>query len=182
MSRIGKKPITIPADVEVKIAEQEVEVKGPKGTLKITIHPHVQVVKDGQILSITVKDENNVDDRALWGLTAALLINMITGVTKGFSKKLEVNGIGYKVALQGKGLHLDLGYSHPIDFVLPPGITALVEKNLITISGIDKYLVGETSAQLRRLRKPEPYKGKGIKYLDEVVRRKAGKTAKTAAK
>jgi len=185
MSRIGKKPIYIPNEVEVSIDGQEVMAKGPKGTLSLSMHEKVRAEikeEDGQrFINVTVLDSENVKQRALWGLSGKLISNIVEGVTKGFEKKLEVNGVGYKVALQGNTLKLEVGYSHSVEFALPEGITANVEKNLITISGIDKQQVGEISAQIRRIRKPEPYKGKGIKYLDEVIRRKAGKTAKTAA-
>lgn len=182
MSRIGKKLITLPSDVEMTISGAHISVKGPKGALQLDLHPHVAIIKDGQNVTLTVKNETDVSDRALWGLFGALITNMLVGVTKGFEKKLEINGVGYKVALQGNALKFDLGFSHPIVFSIPSGISATVEKNLITVSGIDKQLVGETAARIRRLRPPEPYKGKGIKYLEETIRRKAGKAAKTAAK
>lgn len=180
MSRIGKKQIQIPNGVEVIIADSDVRVKGPKGTLALTLHPHVRIHKDGDALSVSVKDENEKKDRSLWGLSATLVHNMIVGVTKGFEKKLELVGVGYRAAMQGNAIKLEVGYSHPVIFSLPQGIVGAVEKNVITLSGIDKQLVGELAAQIRRIRKPEPYKGKGIKYVDEVIRRKAGKTAKSA--
>ncbi len=179
MSRIGKKPISIPSGVEVKIDDRKVIVKGPKGTLDLDIHPHVEVSLVDGLITVKVEDETNVSDRALWGLFVRLIGNMITGVTTGFERKLEVNGIGYKVALQGKILKLDMGFSHEVNFPIPDGINITVEKNLITVSGIDKQFVGETAAQIRRVRKPEPYKGKGIKYLEETIQRKAGKTSKS---
>ena len=159
-----------------------VRVKGAKGELTLPLHAHVRVVVDpAKNVTVTVKDPENGDDRALWGLTRRLLENMIVGVTKGFEKKLEVNGVGYKVSMQGAVLKLDVGYSHDVDFPAPKGITLSVEKNVITVSGIDRQQVGEIASQIRRIRKPEPYKGKGIKYIDEVIRRKAGKAAKAGS-
>jgi large subunit ribosomal protein L6 len=180
MSRIGKKPIQIPAGVEVTIKDHTVSVKGPKGALSTTLHDHVTVTKDGEILNVTIADENEKKDRSLWGLSATLVNNMIVGVTKGYEKKLELVGVGYRAAMQGKDIKIEVGYSHPVIFVLPPGITATAEKTAISISGIDKQMVGEMAAQIRRIRPPEPYKGKGIKYEGEQIRRKAGKAAKSA--
>lgn len=180
MSRIGKQPITLPTGVTATIADGGVEIKGPKGTLREKLHSHVQVAHIDDGLRITVANVHDGRDKALWGLFGSLLRNMIVGVITGYQKQLEINGVGYKVALQGKNLVLHVGYSHPVTFPLPEGITAGIEKNVITINGIDKQLVGETAARIRKIRKPEPYKGKGIKYMDEVLRRKAGKAAKTA--
>lgn len=180
MSRIGKQIIEIPTGVDCTITADAIRVKGPKGELTTAMHPHVTVTRGTDGVQVTVKDPEKKTDRALWGLYASLLKNMVVGVTAGFEKKLELNGVGYRVALQGKGLKLDLGYSHPIVFDLPAGVSAVVEKNVITLSGADKKLVGQVAADIRKLRKPEPYKGKGIKYSDEIIRRKAGKTAKTA--
>lgn len=182
MSRIGKQPIEIPAGVELKLDDRMVTVKGPKGTLKQLLHSHVTLTVEGTTACVTVNDPINPDDHALWGLFNRLIGNMVIGTTKGFEKALEVNGVGYKVAVNGRALDLSLGFSHPINFPLPEGIDAKVEKNVITISGSDKQVVGEIAAQIRRLRKPEPYKGKGIKYVGEVIRRKAGKAAKAAGK
>ncbi len=182
MSRIGKQLITLPAGVEVTIALPIVSVKGPKGTLQQLLHSHVSLSKDDDILRVHVKDEKNVFDRGLWGLSQRLIQNMVTGVTKGFEKQLELHGVGYKVVLSGDGLTLNLGFSHPIQCILPAGIEAKVEKNVITLSGIDKQLIGETAAYIRSFRKPEPYKGKGIRYVGEVIRMKAGKAAKAGAK
>jgi len=179
MSRIGKKPISVPSGVEVKLEGRKVTVKGPKGTLDLDIHPHVEVSLVDSMVIVKVQDETNVSDRALWGLFVRLISNMITGVTQGFERKLEVNGVGYKVALQGKTLKLEVGFSHEVNFPVPDGIDMSVEKNVITVTGIDKQFVGETAAQIRRVRKPEPYKGKGIKYLEETIQRKAGKTSKS---
>jgi large subunit ribosomal protein L6 len=186
MSRIGKKPIAIPAGVDVTVGAGTVTVKGPKGTLTRAVHPHVTVAvaagESGKEVAVTVQDPADVRDRALWGLFRTLIANMLAGVTKGFEKKLEVIGVGYKVAGGGAKITLEVGFSHPVEVALPAGITGTVEKNLITLAGADKELVGETAARLRRIRPPEPYKGKGIKYVDETIRRKAGKAAKAGAK
>ncbi|MFC1662768.1 50S ribosomal protein L6 [Patescibacteria group bacterium] len=181
MSRIGKKQIAIPDKVTVEVSASLITVKGPKGELKVKLHHHVKVDKDDKTMTVTVKDNNNKFDRSLWGLSRMLIANSITGVTDGYEKKLEINGVGYKAVAKGQILELNVGFSHPVEFKLPEGITAKVEKNIIIISGIDKQQVGEVSAQIRAIRKPEPYKGKGIKYVDEVIRRKAGKVVKTAA-
>ncbi len=180
MSRIGKLPIQLPANVTVTAADGNVQVKGPKGELTMTTHRHVVVTVADQQATITVKHPDEQEDRALWGLTRALLANMVKGVTDGFAKKLEINGVGYRALVSGQNIQLFLGFSHPVDFPLPAGITATIEKNVLTISGIDKQLVGEVSAKIRALKKPEPYKGKGIKYDNEVIRRKAGKVVKAA--
>jgi len=181
MSRLGKLPIEIPAGTEVKIQDDFVIVKGPKGELQQKIHPAVKVkIIDGdasKAAQVSIADKDNKNANAFWGLYRQLISNMIHGVNEGFSKQLEVNGVGYRVAVSGNKLTLNVGYSHPVDYELPEGISATVEKNIITISGIDKQIVGEVSAQIRKIRKPEPYKGKGIKYIDEIIRRKAGKTA-----
>jgi large subunit ribosomal protein L6 len=177
MSRIGKKPITIPANIEIKIANDSISIKGPKGELIQNIHPLVKVEKKDQEIIVNVINPDNKQQRSLWGLFNRLIQNMIIGVTQGFEKKLEVIGIGFRVNLQGQKLILNLGFSHPVEFVLPKGIAAAVDKNTITITGIDKYLVGEIAAQIRRIKKPEPYKGKGIKYADEIIKKKAGKAA-----
>lgn len=167
------------------MAGSRVSVKGPKGTLTRELHPHVQAVvsaaPDGRIVEITVTNPDDPKDRALWGLTRALVANMVTGVVAGYSKKLEINGVGFRANVAGQVLNLELGFSHPIAYPLPAGVIAAVEKNIITLSGIDNELLGETAARVRRLRPVEPYKGKGIKYIDEYVRRKAGKAAKTGA-
>jgi large subunit ribosomal protein L6 len=185
MSRIGKKPIQIPAGVTVDVNGQDVGVKGPKGALALKLHSHVAVAKSkdeklGEILGVTVKDEEDKKDRALWGLSNRLIANMIIGVTKGYEQALEFIGVGFKVAVAGRKVKMDVGFSHEVEFDLPTGIEAKAEKNILTLTGIDKQLVGETAARIRRIRKPEPYKGKGIKYVEEVVRRKAGKAAKAA--
>jgi large subunit ribosomal protein L6 len=180
MSRIGKLPIPIPDGVTITIDQAGVAVKGPKGTLNFAVPSRVMVNQaDNQIL-VTVKNPDLQDDRALWGLVRMMVANMVTGVTAGFTKKLEINGVGYRAAVTGKNVTLNVGYSHPVEFAIPDGIEITVEKNVVSISGIDKQLVGETAAKIRSIRKPEPYKGKGIKYSDEVIRRKAGKVVKAA--
>lgn len=175
MSRIGKQPVAVPEKVEVKIDANAISVKGPKGQLDFNFNPGVNVeMKDKEII-VTPKTQSKFD-RSLWGMTRTLINNMMTGVTEGFTKKLEFNGVGYKAAVKGDTITLNLGYSHPIDYKLPQGIEAKVVKNEIAISGIDKELVGFAAAKIRSFRQPEPYKGKGIKYSDEVIIRKAGKT------
>ncbi len=177
MSRIGKKPIEIKEGVQMKIEDNLLTIKGPKGELTQIIHPRVKVEeKDGQLL-VTVIDPEKKSDKALWGLFGSLVNNMVIGVTEGYSKKLEVNGVGYKVALQGDKLVLNVGFSHPVEYIIPKDLKVEVEKNEITISGLDKQRVGEVSAQIRKIKKPEPYKGKGIKYSDEIIIKKVGKTA-----
>ncbi len=180
MSRIGKKPITIPEKVEAQIIDDTFVIKGPKGELKQKVHPHVKINLQDRIINLTVSNPEEKEDKALWGLFGSLIKNMIIGVTQGFEKKLEINGIGFKAAVTGDKLQLSLGFSHPIDFKLPAGIKAAVEKNIITISGLDKQLVGEIAAEIKHFKKPDPYKIKGIKYLDEVIKKKAGKAAKAA--
>ena len=177
MSRLGKLPINIVEGVTAKIEGKKIIIKGPKGELSQDLSDLVVVeIKEKEII-VSVKNEKNKKERAFWGLFRSLINNMVVGVTEGFEKKLEVNGVGYRVALSGKKLVLNVGYSHPVEFELPEGITMSVEANVITVIGIDKQLVGEVSAKIRKVRKPEPYKGKGIKYIDEVIRRKEGKTA-----
>ncbi len=181
MSRIGKQPIEIPSGVEVSLNDGVIKVKGPKGELEQIIHPKVKIEKEGEVVNVSVTKPEDKEERSLWGLFGSLVKNMILGVTDGFEKKLEVNGVGYKVSSSGNKLVLNVGYSHPVEFELPQGITAEVDKNVITIKGFDKQEVGQTAARIRSIRKPEPYKGKGIKYIDEVIRRKAGKTAAKGA-
>lgn len=180
MSRIGKKPITIPAGVEVRLDGRTVCVKGPKGALAFVPHTHARVTVEGSEVVVAMEDLDSKLNRALWGTTRTRIANMIVGVTEGFQKSLEVNGVGYKVALSGNGLKLDVGFSHSVDFVLPSEVKATVEKNVITLTSIDPELLGNTAARLRSIRKPEPYKGKGIKLTTETIRRKAGKAAKSA--
>ncbi|MDP3899499.1 MAG: 50S ribosomal protein L6 [bacterium] len=182
MSRLGKLPIILPAGVELKIQDSIIIVKGPKGELQQKPHKAIKVeVKDTQSgqqqVELSIADKKEKKASALWGLYRQLVNNMVLGVSEGFAKKLEINGVGYRASVAGDVLTLIVGYSHPVDYKLPAGISAKVEKNVITIEGIDKQMVGEVSSQIRKVRKPEPYKGKGIKYVDEVIRRKAGKTA-----
>jgi len=181
MSRIGKQPVNIPEGTAVDIKVRAVTVKGPKGELSYIFHHLVNFeVKNKQVL-VKVKNPEEKKSRELWGLSRVLIYNMINGVNKGFEKKLEISGVGYRASVSGKKLILNIGFSHPVEFDIPAGIEIKIEKNVITIAGLDKQLVGQTAAQIRALRKPEPYKGKGIKYIDEVVRRKAGKVVKTAS-
>ena len=176
MSRIGRKPITIPKGVQVGIQGQQVEVKGPKGRLELRVHDLCSVkIDDGSV--VVARGAEHRSARALHGLTRALVANMVQGVTEGFERKLEIQGIGYRVQMTGRNLTFALGYSHPIVYALPEGVTAEVEKQTgITLRGVDKHLVGQTAAQLRALRPPDSYKGKGVRYAGEVVRKKAGKT------
>jgi large subunit ribosomal protein L6 len=175
MSRIGKKPIQISDKIKVSYADQSVKVEGEKGVLTNTLHPSVGLeIKDGYI-HITRKG-NDRKTVAFQGLARALVANMVTGVTQGFERTLEINGIGYRAEVKDNALTLNLGYSHPVDFTLPDGITAQVEKNILKLNGIDKELLGHTAAAIRKLRPPEPFKGKGIKYAEEYIQRKAGKT------
>ncbi|MBW1981114.1 MAG: 50S ribosomal protein L6 [Deltaproteobacteria bacterium] len=175
MSRVGKKPIELPKGVEVKIQGSQIEVKGAKGTLKRTLHPSVEVgVVDGTI-QVNAADDSR-QSQAIRGLTRTLINNMVVGVSQGYSRVLEINGVGYRADVRGNTLNLSLGYSHPIEFKLPKGINAAVDKqNRITLTGIDKELLGQTAAQIRAFRRAEPYKGKGIKYAEETIRRKVGK-------
>ena len=177
MSRLGKLPIELPTGTEAKLQDDFIVIKGPKGELKQKTHPLVQIKLVDKQVQVDVQDKEDKTSRAMWGLYRMLIQNMVDGVNKEFEKKMEINGVGYRASSAGKILTLNVGYSHPVDFNIPEGISAAVEKNIITISGIDKQLVGETAARIRKVRKPEPYKGKGIKYVDEVIRRKAGKTA-----
>jgi len=180
MSRIGKKIIVIPAGVEINQTGTTLTVKGPKGTLTRELLPMIKVNINGAVANLTIDNPEDQQQKAYWGLFRKLIANMVNGVANNFSKKLEINGVGYRVALSGNKLILNLGYSHPIDFPLPAGISAVVENNQITILGADNELVGQVAANIRKLRKPEPYKGKGIKYSDEIIRRKSGKAAKAA--
>jgi large subunit ribosomal protein L6 len=177
MSRLGKLPIEIPVGTQAKLDQGFIIVKGPKGELKTKLHDLVQVLITDKEITLSIKDQTDGNEKALWGLYRSLIKNMVMGVNQPYVKKLEINGVGYKAAVSGSKLTLNVGYSHPVVFDLPQGIKAEVQANIVIISGIDKYLVGETAAQIRKIRKPEPYKGKGIKYSDETIRRKAGKTA-----
>ncbi len=179
MSRIGRMPIAVPAGVTVDIAENNnVTVKGPKGELSRTLPSEMEIkVEDGEIKVARPNDLKR--NKALHGLTRALLNNMVIGVTQGYTKALEINGVGYRAAKQGNKIVLSLGYSHPVEYIEPEGITIDVpDQNHINVTGIDKEKVGQVAAEIRTFRQPEPYKGKGIKYVDEVIRRKVGKTGK----
>ena len=179
MSRIGRMPIAVPAGVTVEIAENNVvTVKGPKGTLTRTLAPEMDIKLEGAQIVVT-RPNDLKRMKSLHGLTRTLINNMVVGVTNGYEKKLEVNGVGYRVAKSGKKLTLSLGYSHPVEMEDPEGIESVVEgQNIIIVKGIDKEKVGQYAAEIRDKRRPEPYKGKGIKYADEVIRRKVGKTGK----
>ncbi|HPT08523.1 MAG TPA: 50S ribosomal protein L6 [bacterium] len=177
MSRLGKLPIKIPNGIQVSINKNMLTVKGTKGELKQEIHPNVIVNINNDEIIVSVKNTEDKKQRALWGLFRALINNMIMGLSEGYEKKLEIKGVGYKVAVSGSNLNLSLGFSHPVVFPLPLGISATVENNSIILKGFDKQLIGEIASQIRKFRKPEPYKGKGIKYSDETIRRKAGKAA-----
>lgn len=175
MSRVGKKPIPIPKEVKIDLKGDLLVVTGPKGKLSRKIHPRVNIItKDGQML-VSVRDGNK-GSKALHGLFRALIVNMVTGVTQGFERALEIVGVGYRVELSGRRATFHLGYSNPVNFELPEGVEARVEKTRITLIGMDKELLGRTAAKMRTLREPEPYKGKGIRYEGEIIRRKAGKT------
>lgn len=178
MSKIGKKLISVPEGVQIVLQPPEITVKGPKGELKLAIHPKVLVKAQDKELLVSVKDPADRRQRALWGTFRSLLQNMITGVTEGFERRLEIVGVGYKAALVGNKMVLNLGYSHPVELAVPAGLEAKIEKNTIIITGPNRQMVGEFAALIRSRRKPEPYKGKGIRYTDEVVRRKAGKVVK----
>jgi large subunit ribosomal protein L6 len=177
MSRIGKKPIPVPDGVKVQVDGNVVRAEGPKGKLMQPLSTGMVAKLDGKILTITRGDDSRTA-RALHGLTRSLVANMVHGVKDGYERKLDIVGIGYRAQMQGKNIQLALGYSHPVIFPLPEGITAEIEKQVsVTLKGADKALLGQTAAKFRSLRKPDPYKGKGIKYADEVIRRKVGKKA-----
>ncbi len=180
MSRIGKKPVSVPSNVEISIEADVLKVKGPKGELTVSFEPaYVSFAQEEGLISVTRADDTK-PARARHGLYRSLLANAIEGVVNGFSKSLEIKGVGYRGALKGAGVEFQLGFSHPIQFDLPEGVTVEFDKkniNLFTVSGINKQLVGQAAANIRALRKPEPYKGKGIRYTDEHVVRKAGKSA-----
>lgn len=175
MSRIGRQPITVTPGVTLELNLPQIKVNGPKGTLTMRVPSGVKVEQSGE--TITVSPGRTPEAASRFGLVRTLIANMVKGVTEGFTRSLEINGVGYRAAVSGQTVTLQLGFSHPIEFKLPEGIEAKVEKNILTVSGADKYVVGQVAADIRRLRKPEPYKGKGIRYTDEHVRRKAGKTA-----
>jgi len=177
MSRIGKLPIDVPQGVTITVDQNEITVKGPKGQLTVPHLSDVTVSLEGTQAIVTRKDDNIVA-KAQHGLQRALLNNAVVGVTKGFEKKLEVNGVGFRVNGGGQAIEMSLGFSHPVKYAAPAGVLLTVEKMTITVNGIDKQAVGQVAAEIRSLKKPEPYKGKGIKYADEVVLRKAGKAGK----
>jgi large subunit ribosomal protein L6 len=177
MSRIGKLPIQIPAGVTITVDSGTVKVQGPKGNLEQFITPNVTVKVEGSELTVSRNDDTK-PAKSEHGLMRALINNMVVGVTKGFEKKLEVNGVGFRVNGGGQSLEMALGFSHPVKFQAPEGVNLAVDKMNITVSGISKQQVGQVAAEIRALKKPEPYKGKGIKYADEVILRKAGKTGK----
>ena len=177
MSRIGKLPISVPSGVEVAINGSDVSVKGPKGELGMSVDGPIEAKLEENTITVTRPDDER-ESRSLHGLTRTLINNMIVGVTDGYSKKLELHGTGYRVLAKGNDLEMQLGFSHSIDVVAPEGISFAIEGNTVTVSGIDKQLVGETAANIRKLRITEPYKGKGIRYEGETIRRKAGKAGK----
>ena len=182
MSRLGKLPIILPNTTQAKIEGSFIIVKGPKGELKEKLHPSIKLdIKDNEII-VSVGDTSDRKQKSLWGLFRSLVNNMVVGVNDGFEKKLEIIGVGYKANVAGNKLNISVGFSHPVVFPMPEGIAAKVEGNVITVNGINKQQVGEIAAQIRRIKKPEPYKGKGIKYADEVVRRKEGKAAAKGSK
>ena len=181
MSRIGKQPITIPAGVTLTVEPGAIRVKGPKGQLAARLSPLVEISVANGVATVTRREETRVA-RGVHGLTRKLLANMLTGVGEGFRRVLEINGVGYRAEAKGRTLQLALGYSHPITFPLPEGVQAKVDKQtVVTLESSDRQLLGETAAAIRKLRPPEPYKGKGIKYADETIRRKAGKAVGAAS-
>jgi large subunit ribosomal protein L6 len=175
MSRIGKKPVALPKGVTANVAGQTVKVKGPKGELQVTLPVEVAVEAGADSISVTPRKEME-RAAAMWGLSRTMVNNLVVGVTEGFQQKLEIQGVGYRAAVQGKNLNLQLGFSHDVAYPIPAGITITAEKpTQLTVAGIDKQLVGQVAAEIRAYRKPEPYKGKGVRYADEYVRRKEGK-------
>jgi large subunit ribosomal protein L6 len=175
MSRIGKKPIALPKGVTVNVKDGTIAVKGPKGELKRPVPPHVKVAADASTVTVS-REANEGPARAAHGLTRALINNMVLGVTAGFERKLEVNGVGYRFEVAGDKLTMALGFSHPVVYQLPKGVAAKVDKNTLILSSIDKDVLGQTAAKVRSFKPPEPYKGKGIKYVEETIKRKVGKT------
>ncbi|MGI6103119.1 MAG: 50S ribosomal protein L6 [Patescibacteria group bacterium] len=180
MSRIGKRPIHVPADVTVTVDGKDLIAKGPKGELRLALPPYAVVEQADSVITVTTSGGGK-RAKAFHGLSTRLIANVVTGVSNGYTKSLEINGVGYRAAMQGKTLVLNVGYSHPVNFDVPEGIEITVQKNVITVTGIDKQLVGQVATNIRRVRPPEPYKGKGIRYSDEIVQRKAGKAAKAGA-
>lgn len=193
MSRIGKKPVILPSGITAELKDSTLTVKNSKGELKLEIHPKVLVSINGDEILVDVAKKEDKREKALWGLFRALVQNMVDGLEKGFTKQLDVVGVGFKAEVKGQDLVLSLGFSHPIEFSIPQGVEVKAEKDpakvsiqqyqtTITLSGIDKHLVGQVAANIRELKKPEPYKGKGIRYSDENILRKAGKVVKAAGK
>src|SRR5262249_22406108 len=182
MSRIGRKPIEIPKGVTVSITKDTVQVKGPKGTLSLARHEAIDIKQgksdEGKDVVLFERKGDEGRERAAHGLMRALVNNMFEGVTKGFEKRLEINGVGYKAEIKGQKITLSLGFSHPIDYTLPEGVTAKTDKNLLILSGIDREKLGGAAAKIRSFRPPEPYKGEGIRYVSEQILRKTGKTAR----
>ncbi|MDD2353929.1 MAG: 50S ribosomal protein L6 [Patescibacteria group bacterium] len=177
MSRLGKLPIKLPTGVSANLDSNILVVKGAKGEMRVDINPLIEIKIENNEIHVAPFKKEGKEAGAMWGLIWSLTRNAVIGVSEGFSKKLEINGVGYRASVAGNKLNMNLGFSHPIEYILPLGITATVEGNAITISGVDKQVVGEVAASIRKIRKPEPYKGKGIKYSDEIIRRKAGKAA-----
>jgi large subunit ribosomal protein L6 len=179
MSRIGKQPIALPGSVEVTILDGRISVRGPKGELTLLIHPSIEVTKVGQEIRVKPKNSKAKNSASLWGLTRALVFNLIKGVEEGYCKKLEIEGVGFRAQVQGSSLVLSLGFSHPVTYTIPASVSVAVQGNIIEVAGPDKYLVGQVAADIRAFKKPEPYKGKGIHYVGEHIRRKAGKKVAT---
>lgn len=181
MSRIGRKPLVLPKGVQVSITNDNVSCKGPKGTLSLKRHKDIEIKQtkddDGQDIVVFERKSNAGPQRAAHGLMRALVGNMLTGVTNGFTRTLEINGVGYKAEVKGTKIVFALGYSHPVEFTLPEGVAAKVDKNQLILSGIDRQALGAAASKIRSFRAPEPYKGKGVKYIEETIIRKAGKTA-----
>ncbi len=176
MSRVGKKPIEIPNRVKLSLEGDRVTVTGDKGTLSMPVHPFVEIKMENSTASVMLKEDKG-KETAVQGLTRALLANMVTGVSQGFQRTLEIVGIGYRASVENNVLALSIGYSHPVNFVLPEGVSATVDKNnVVVLTGIDKELLGHTAANLKRLRPPEPYKGKGVRFSTDKIQKKAGKT------
>lgn len=180
MSRIGKKITKIPEGVTAAVNNGVLTVQGPKGKLERILHASISIFIEDGAARVEVKNPEEKKERALWGTFSSHLANMVIGVTEGYKKELEINGVGFRVAMKGTDINIEAGYSHPVLYNVPQGIVASVEKNKMTIEGFDKELVGRVASEIRKIKKPEPYKGKGIKYVDEVIRRKAGKASKSA--
>lgn len=181
MSRIGKKPIIIPEGVKVEVKDRLVLVNGPLGQNSVSLPPKVKIVMKDNILELAVANPDDSRQAAFWGLARSLVNNAVLGVKDGFTKTLEISGIGYKAAIKGDVLVLNIGFSHPVEIKPPAGLNVAVENNIIKVKGVDKQLVGQLAAQIRAVRRPDPYKAKGIKYEGEIIRRKAGKAVKEAA-